>query len=130
MIQKNVDIKLLKDIFSEYKNNYIYVPNDFTNIYAYILDDNVVGFLIFSIMYDKCEIIDIFVRREYRRNHIAQKLLSEIEKDYSIENITLEVAENNIVAIRLYEKLGFKIVAIRDKYYDDCNGLLMLKEVR
>lgn len=130
MIEKNIDINLLSSLFNEYKNNYNPIINEFTKIYAYKIDNKIVGFLIFSIMYDKCEIIDIYISKDYRRNHIAQSLINEILKDYTVDNITLEVSENNISAIKLYEKLGFKKVAIRKNYYEDSDGLLMLKEVR
>ena len=85
---------------------------------------------VFDIIYEKCEIIDIFIEENYRRKGIAILLIKEIEKDFSIENITLEVREDNIPAIKLYEKIGFKKVSIRKNYYKDTNGLLMLKEIR
>ena len=87
-------------------------------------------FVIFNVIYEKCEIIDIFVKEEYRNNSIAQNLIKEILKDFDVENITLEVSKNNKPAINLYEKLGFKAVAPRKNYYSDADGLLMLKEVR
>ena len=130
MIEKNVDVKLLDDIFSKYKNDYDLKVSDFTKIYAYNYDNNIVGFLIFDIIYDRCEIIDIYVDEEYRRKSIAKKLINEILVDYDVKNITLEVSSINIPAIRLYEKLGFRKEAIRKKYYDDSDGILMQKEIR
>ena len=130
MIIKNIDINLLSDIFKEYKDKYNPIINEFTKIYAYKIDNKIVSFLIFNIMYDKCEIIDIFVSNSYRRKYIAQSLINEISKDYTIDNITLEVSEKNLGAIKLYEKVGFKKVAIRKNYYKDSDGLLMLKEIR
>ena len=130
MIEKNIDIESLKDIFNEYKKNYNPIINDFTKIYVYKVDNEIVAFLLFTIMYDKCEIIDIFVKNDFRRKRIAQKLINEILVDYNIENITLEVSSENKGAIELYKKLGFNKVAVRKKYYDNSDALLMLKEVR
>lgn len=130
MIEKNNDIISLKNIFNEYKENYNPIINEYTKIYTFIVEGKVVAFLIFTILYDKCEIIDLFVKKDYRNKKIAQKLIKEIQKDYSIENMTLEVSENNIPAINLYEKLGFIKVATRKKYYNDSDGILMLKEIR
>ena len=45
------------------------------------------------------------------------------------ESISLEVRSTNKRAISFYKKNGFKIVSIRKKYYDDSDGLLMVKEV-
>ena len=94
------------------------------------MDNDIKAFLIFSVMYEKCEIIDIFVNKDYRNKKIAQNLINEIINDYTLENITLEVSNKNIPAINLYEKLGFKKVAVRKDYYKDSDGILMLKEIR
>jgi len=130
MIEKNIDINNLKNIFNKYKENYNPIINDFTKIYTYSINNEIIAFLLFTIMYDKCEIIDIYVDNNYRRKGIAFKLINEIIKDYKLENITLEVSKDNISAINLYKKLGFKEVAVRKNYYKTTDELLMLKEVR
>lgn len=130
MIEKDIDIKFLSNIFNDYKEDYKFIPNEFTKVYAYITNEKIVGFVIFDVIYEKCEIIDIFTEEEYRKQGIALSLIKEIEKDFPVENITLEVREDNIAAIKLYEKLGFKKVSIRKNYYKDVNGILMLKEIR
>ena len=122
MINKNVDISSLKDIFNEYQENYSFVDSDFLKIYSYVTNDKVVAFLLFNVMYEKCEIVDIFVLKEYRNKGITN--------DYTVDNITLEVSMLNKNAINLYEKLGFKKIAVRKNYYKDSDGILMLKEVR
>ena len=78
MIQKNNNLQNIKDILNEYKYNYIPVISEYTKIYTYILDNKVVGFIIFDIIYDRCEIIDIYTNKEYRRNNIAFLLINEI----------------------------------------------------
>ena len=42
MINKNVDISSLKDIFNEYQENYSFVDSDFLKIYSYVTNDKVV----------------------------------------------------------------------------------------
>jgi len=57
----------------------------------------------------------------YRRNGIGKKLLNTAEEDmYSrfIKKIRLEVSVGNLSAINLYEKLGFKKIAILKDYYN------------
>ena len=130
MIIKNNNINSLKNIFEEYKVNYYPNISDFTKIYTYTVENKIVGFLVFDVIYEKCEIIDIYVSKDYRGQNIAYELISEIEKDFNIENITLEVSSNNISAINLYKKLNFKEVAIRKNYYNDSDAILMLKEIR
>ena len=49
-----------------------------------------------------------------------------IEKeDYN--KIMLEVNENNSIALKLYTKLGFKEISMRDRYYGDDNAIIMEK---
>ena len=130
MIEKNATLNDLKEIFKLYKNNYDPIISDFTKIYVYKIDDSIVSFLIFDIIYERCEIIDIFTCKEFRNKGYAYLLINEVISDYKLDNITLEVEENNINAINLYEKLGFKRAAYRKNYYENNNGLLMIKEIR
>ncbi len=44
-----------------------------------------------------------------------------------ILKINLEVNSNNIKAINLYKKFGFKQVGNRKNYYSDGDGLLLTK---
>ena len=41
------------------------------------------------------------------------------------KNITLEVREDNIPALKLYKELGFVEKAMRQNYYNGKNGILM-----
>ena len=67
------------------------------------------------------------VKKEYRNNGYSSLLFYKIINKNNYKNITLEVSKNNNVAINLYIKLGFKIVAIRKNYYKDSDAFLMLK---
>ena len=119
-------IKEIKDI--DYINNlseYKVTLNSFNKIIGYYLEDKLVGYLDYSVMYEKIEINYIFVIDEYRRRNIAYNLIKYVIDNYEFENITLEVNVNNTSAINLYKKLGFKIIGIREKYYDGIDGYLM-----
>lgn len=48
---------------------------------------------------------------------------------HNVKSITLEVKETNIKAINLYEKFDFSKVAVRRKYYQGIDGILMEKEL-
>jgi ribosomal protein S18 acetylase RimI-like enzyme len=39
----------------------------------------------------------------------------------------LEVNENNTEALRLYSKLGFKEISLRDRYYGEDTAIIMEK---
>ena len=123
------DIKLNKFLI----NNNINKPIDspFAKEVIYIENDTVIGYLSYSIMYEKAEINNIYVLGQYRSQGIGSKLLDYLVKKCKIcENITLEVRKNNTNAICLYKKYGFKEVAVREKYYNGVDGILMMLEVK
>lgn len=110
--------------FSEYQVK----QNPFSQVYVYIIDGTIVGFLDYSVIYERLEINYIFVLKEYREKGIAFELIHQMMKDTEWENITLEVNILNEPAIHLYKKLGFEVVATRPSYYDGVDAYLM--EVR
>ena len=128
MIKKNVNIELLKELFKEYKENYKVINNDFTHNYCYVIDDKIIGFIIYSTIYENTEIIDIFVSKDYRNKNIGYKLLNKVLEENKNNNITLEVNVTNKIAINLYKKLNFEVVATRKGYYNGVDAYLMLKK--
>lgn len=129
MIKEDIDYKYLKNIFKLYKDNYKETKNNYVHNFIYEINNKIVAFVIYTVLYDNIEIIDVFVLNEYRKQGIATSLLNKIINDNTNKNITLEVNINNKQAIKLYEKLGFKKISVRKKYYDGVDGILMLKEV-
>ena len=96
--------------------------NPFSKIYVYDNNNLIIGMLIISKYYERMELDYIYILEKYRRLGYASQFLSYIiEKNKDIKNITLEVSEENISAIKLYQKFGFKIVAQRMNYYS--NGI-------
>ena len=83
--------------------------NKFRVILA-IKDNKVVGYIDITHKYEENEPYDVFVKEEYRNMGIATDMLSyAIELDKN-KRIMLLVDIDNEIAIRLYEKLGFKKV--------------------
>ena len=104
----------------------------FARTIEYIEDNKVLGYLKYSLIYERIEIDNIFVEEEYRHQKIGTKMISyliSVAIEHHVHNITLEVRVSNNVAIKLYKKMGFHEVAIRKFYYGDEDGLLMEKEV-
>ena len=66
------------------------------------------------------EILLIYVKKEKRNLGNASKLLKNISFN-PIKKIYLEVAENNLDAIKLYEKNDYKKTGIRKNYYNNIN---------
>lgn len=106
--------------------------NPFLRKIEYIIDDKVIGYLDYSLIYDRMEIDNFTVLEEYRNQGIGTKLLAHlisIAIEYRVINITLEVRMSNDIAINLYKRFGFREVALRKFYYGDEDGILMEKQV-
>ena len=76
---------------------------------------------------DNIDILSIVVDPVYRKRGIATNLIKFLISNYCYQEktLTLEVNTNNIAGVKLYEKLGFKIVNTRKKYYKDEDAYLM-----
>lgn len=97
--------------------------NPFANFLCYIKDSTVIGYLYYSIIYDRIEINNIEVEEKHRNKKIATELLKELIKEN--KDITLEVNIKNSIAIKLYKNFGFEEKAIRKGYYNGIDGILM-----
>ena len=78
---------------------------------------------------DDIHITNIVVKKSFRRFGIGSKILESIinlSKTYNLDSITLEVNINNINAIKLYEKYGFKKLGIRKKYYKNIEDAFIM----
>lgn len=96
-------------------------------------DNQIMGYIIATVVADDCEIHNVAVDIPFRRNHIAERLFKQLENEiFGIaSNIYLEVRESNISAQKLYQKLDFQIVGERKNYYDYPreNAILMVKSL-
>jgi len=75
-------------------------------------------------------ILTVDIAPAYRRKGIAQKLLQEIEaifREKGIKECRLEVREDNVAALNLYQKIGYKKVGKLEKYYGNAHGLYLQK---
>ena len=78
-------------------------------------------------------VVSIAVHPNYRRRGIGSALMVEVLKRmkdlYNVDEAYLEVRVSNTPAIKLYEKLGFKIVKVIKYYYADGeDAYLMARE--
>jgi ribosomal-protein-alanine N-acetyltransferase len=80
------------------------------------------GYLIISRYVDAWHVMNVAVAPEHRRRKIASMLLDhlfELTGGEERRGYTLEVRVSNDIAIRLYERAGFKPRGIRRGYYTD-----------
>ena len=122
-----IEVNRLLDNFN-YKLNKESFNNDFLKTLVY-KDNFIKGALVYQYIYNRVEIDYIIVDNNYRKMGIATKLLKYLENSYKLDNITLEVRESNKEAINFYLKNGFKEVTKRKNYYNDEDGILMIKNL-
>ena len=87
-------------------------------------EKKLIAFLIGNLIYvenvSEYEILLIYVKKSIRRKGVATKLIeffSDIKNKIKLEKIVLEVAKNNISAIKLYTNNNFKLSNVRKDYY-------------
>lgn len=84
------------------------------------LNGRVVGYIGMWLVIDEAHITNVAVHPDYRHRGIGEKLMRYMMKmavDIGISRMTLEVRKSNIVAQKLYKKLGFEESGIRKGYY-------------
>lgn len=94
---------------------------DVSSLMVARINDLLVGYVCYWLIYKEIHIMNLAVHQAFRRQGIGEALIRTVLKEARSrggERATLEVRQSNIPAIRLYEKLGFKVIAIRRDYYD------------
>jgi [ribosomal protein S18]-alanine N-acetyltransferase len=132
-VNKNYDINKILELQNKCncnilsKNNILDDLNNNNLYYIANIDENLVGYVSCSLLYDHVDISSILVDKDYLRKGIATLLITEVInycKLHDIPNIFLEVRSNNLEAINLYTKLNFKQISTRKNYYNNDDALI------
>ena len=118
----------LKDVKYELNDNPV------SNLWVIESDlTGIVGFVDYWITFDSATVCQICINPVYQRKGLGSILIEEMIKDCrteNVRNITLEVRDHNVAAIKLYEKHGFKKTIVKEGYYTNGdNALYMIKEL-
>ena len=113
----------------------------FQSLFIYVHKNKIAGYLNIRILFSEAEIHFICTDPQFKRQHIALKLINYFmeqkfpslfnplvphqpknhvnseEIEFNEIKIFLEVGVNNEIALQFYEKLGFKKISLRKKYY-------------
>ena len=112
-------IEIEKDVFdySASIEDFINYFNEDTIKIWKVLDQIVVGFIVFYRVKDEIEIIKIGIMKSCQRKNYGSLIINKIKKLSNIRKIFLEVSIENTQAINFYLKNGFKKIGIRKAYY-------------
>ena len=95
---------------------------DFSFFIIARLKDGIAGYGGFWLVLDEAHLGNLAVAPRLRRRGIGERILKELiemAKAKGLNLMTLEVRESNEKARALYEKMKFRLVAIRKGYYSD-----------
>ncbi len=119
-INSSLGFDMLKSsINDEFKYFYVYEENDILGYISTIFDGLTV------------EILNFCVDSNYQNKKIGTKLLSYIINYFfknGAKSFILEVRNNNLRAIHIYEKFGFKKIHVRKNYYANGDDALILEK--
>ena len=86
------------------------------------LNQRLVGYCIYSHVFEDAEILKIGTCLDYQQQGIASQLLTAMAQmcqATGAERVLLEVREDNRAALAFYQKHEFEQIAIRKNYYDN-----------
>lgn len=80
----------------------------------------VIGYMCVNYLFDEGHILNLAVHPDFRRQGVAAFLMKDalnILKEKGCRFLYLEVRVSNLAAKTFYERLGFRVVAFRKRYY-------------
>ena len=104
------------------------LENKFALTLVYEEDGKICGFISARGVPPYCELLNFAAHKNFTRRGVGQKLLAALKENLArkgFEKITLEVNVDNIAAINLYQKNGFKIISKRKGFYDGRDAMVM-----
>lgn len=130
------DLELIKDYlqtdFDDFWNVNILkqeLENPNSEYFVALENNEIVGFAGIWISVDDIHITNIVTKKDKRNHGIGSRLLEHlitVSCKKHLSSLTLEVNENNIPAIKLYEKYQFQKIGLRKNYYrQNENAIIM-----
>ena len=99
-----------------------YTPIKSIEPYNIVFDDKIIGSILLKDIQEGKIIDEIYIEKEFRNNGIGTDIIMKVVKKSNNKNIYLWVYKENIKAVSLYERLGFKIIdETESRYYMEYN---------
>jgi len=95
--------------------------------------DQLLGFALGWWVVDELQLLAIATRPDARRRGVARRLLEALSaaaRAAGGERVSLEVARNNVAAVRLYESSGYRVFNVRKHYYPETGDDALEMELR
>lgn len=128
-------VKIEKDLYkvpwNEKQYKYELEENEFSYLFVLEHEETIVGYYGFWILFEDCDITKVSIRREFQGMKLSNVLMEDCfnrVKSLGCNKINLEVRVDNIKAINLYKKYGFKEICVRKDYYGKGEDALVLSK--
>lgn len=98
--------------------NEMYDPHSIAKVA--VLKNNISGYICVKQISDEGHILNLAVHPDFRRHGNATALVEEVLDELrkkGCKYLYLEVRVSNLGARKFYERIGFKVVGVRRKYY-------------
>lgn len=118
--------------FDDFWNYQIFKEELVNNNSSYLVlrfNNNIVAYGGIKIILDEAELMNIVTKKNSRNSGNAKLLLRElikIARDNNCIKLNLEVNENNLPAIHLYESFNFEKVGFRRHYYNGTENAILM----
>lgn len=85
-------------------------------------DSKIVGYIIYWVLFDECQILNVVVDPPFRGKGFAKRMMRQAAQEAlqrDIKKVSLEVRKSNTSAIQLYQGLHFVITHVRRGFYSN-----------
>ena len=130
-------VELEKDLFLSPWNEEDFIhelkENPMAGYYILEKENQIIGYIGLWFLGHQQQITTIATDLHFQGQGYASQLMEyalEKSEELHYQNVNLEVRVSNVKAIALYQKFGFKNVAVRKRYYSNGeDAYLMIKEL-
>lgn len=97
-------------------------------------DNLVAAYIIYWVLFDECQILNIVVDLPFRGTGLAKRMIRQAAQtaiQKGIKKVSLEVRKTNLPAIQLYQSMKFVITHVRRGFYsngEDAYQMILLLE--
>jgi len=98
------------------------LENPFSHFFVWVEEGMVVGYACYWLVEEEAYLANIAVDPPWRRRGVGRLLLEESLKrvrELGGREVVLEVRKGNRPALSLYRSVGFKVVGMRPRHYED-----------
>ena len=127
----NIEKECFKDAWSMEMLADLFLSNGFYGLVA-IKNDKILGYIAIKYVLDEGEINIVATKKDSQRQGVATILLETAQKELlekGVNKLFLEVRRSNLNAQALYEKCGYKYVAVRQNYYQGEEDALIMSKI-